>query len=193
MMTLAVFFTFLLLSIHAQAVYFPVGSHNRGPVVPATGGTITMDPPTRIVRRQTTASSTLQPVIAVQNTTDWSSQTNQRCQAAVNTSTITNPAGVYPCYNVISYDPNTGIFLAEVRMLQVVNMMQSSVLSSVTGSSMLFEFPDATVTNNIGTDSFVSTLGKREIKLVRRQTSTQGQVNIVDSFLLNGTTDISKK
>jgi len=188
MITLVVFLQLLLFSAHSTALFFPQGSHNRGPPRLATAGTITLDPPTRLIRRQTPAASTLQPVVAVTNTTNWASQTNQLCQANVNTSTISNPAGVYPCYNVLSFNPNNGNFVAEVRMMQIVNMENQTSMASVTGSSILFEFPDATVTNMGGTDDLAGAMGTVG-KLVRRQ-STQ-QINIVSSFLLNGTAEIS--
>jgi hypothetical protein len=188
MLTLAVFYTVLLFfSVHTQALFFPAGSHNRGPSAPATGGTLTArDPPTKIIRRQTTPSSTLQPIIAVQNTTDWGAQTNQLCEASVNTTFISNPAGVYTCYNVLSFDPNTGVFIAEVRMLQIVQMENQVMLGQVTGSNILFEFPDATVTNNAGSDSL-----KRRNVLSKRQSAAQ--INVASSFLLNGTADTTKK
>jgi hypothetical protein len=183
----------LLLALCTNATFFPDGSHNR-PAFPSTGGIIALeDPPTRLVRRQASPSSTANPVIQITNTTDWSDQTNQLCMASFNITSITNPAGVIPCYNVLWFDPNTGMFLAEVRLFQVVNMMQSSILAKATGSGVLFEFPHASITSSPGQDDINTILDKMNAMLVRRQTPEIGQVNIVDAFLMNGTADITQK
>jgi hypothetical protein len=113
--------------------------------------------------------------------------------ASFNVSAITNPAGVIPCYNVLWFDPNTGMFLAEVRLFQVVDIMQSAVLAKATGSGVLFEFPHASITSSPGSDDINAVLDKMNAMLVRRQTTEIGQVNIVDAFLMNGTADITQK
>lgn len=195
MLTRVVFLlNILLLSLHTHATFFPDGSHNR-PIFPATGGIITLDEktPTRLIRRQASPSTTANPIVQISNTTDWSDQTNQLCMASFNVSAITNPAGVIPCYNVLWFDPNTGMFLAEVRLFQVVNMMQTSVLSKATGSGVLFEFPHASITSSPGSDDLSTVLNEMNAMLVRRQTQEIGQVNIVDAFLMNGTADITQK
>ena len=166
-------------------------------MVPArrsTGGTITLDPPTRIVRRQVSPSSTLKPMISISDTnaTDWANQTNQLCIDAINMTTVTNPAGVVPCYNVLSFDPNTGMFLSEVRLFQIVNMVQPSVMASATGSGVLLEFPHAQINGSPGQDSISSMLAKRGIKLDKRQDTSMGQVIVVDAFYMNGTADITQ-
>ena len=152
---------------------------------------MTLDSPTRIVRRQTTPSSTLQPVISV-NATGWDDQTNQLCTAAINVTSITNPAGMIPCYNVLSYDPNTGIFLSEVRLFQLVALEETSVMSGVTGSGILLEFPSAEITSSPGIQTISSMLGKRARGLVRRQASSPAQATLVDAFYMNGTADITR-
>jgi hypothetical protein len=113
--------------------------------------------------------------------------------ASFNVSAITNPAGVIPCYNVLWFDSNTGMFLAEVRLFQVVNIMQSSVLAKATGSGVLFEFPHASISSSPGSDDINTVLDQMNTMLVRRQTTEIGQVNIVDAFLMNGTADITQK
>ena len=112
---------------------------------------------------------------------------------AMNMTSITNPAGVIPCYNVLSFDPNTGNFLSEVRLFQVVSMEQQSVLAGVTGSGVLFEFPHAQITSSPGSDDIDALLESMNAMLVKRQNANIGQVNIVDAFLMNGTADITGK
>lgn len=85
------------------------------------------------------------------------------------------------------------MFLAEVRLFQVVNIMQSAVLAKATGSGVLFEFPHASITSSPGSDDINAVLDKMNAMLVRRQTTEIGQVNIVDAFLMNGTADITQK
>jgi hypothetical protein len=188
MLTQVVFllFTLAIFTVSSNALYFPDGSHNR-PVFPATGGSITLDPPSRIVRRQTTPSSTLQPTMSV-NITNWADQTNQLCINAINVTSITNPAGMVPCYNVLSYDPNTGVFLSEVRLFQIASMEQANIMSSVTGSGVLLEFPSAEITSSPGLQTITTLLGKRAARLLRRQTSSSAtQAALVDAFYMNGT------
>lgn len=189
MQVVILLFTTLIFS--SNALYFPDGSHNR-PVFPATGGSVTLDLPSRIVRRQTTPSSTLQPIISV-NMTDWADETNQLCTAAINVTSITNPAGMVPCYNVLSYDPNTGNFLSEVRLFQIASLEQSSVMSTVNGSGVLLEFPDAEITNSPGIQTITSMLGKRAARLLRRQASSSSQPILVDAFYMNGTANINQQ
>jgi hypothetical protein len=175
-----------------HALFFPDGSHNH-PVFPSSGSIIALEPPTKVVRRQTTPSSTLQPVISVTNATGWADQTNQLCMNSLNLTSITNPAGVVPCYNVLSFDPNTGVFLSEVRIFQVVSMEQQTVLAGATGSGVLFEFPHAQITSSPGADNLVTVLESMNAMLMKRQNSNLGQINIVDVFYMNGTADITQK
>ena len=196
MLTQVVLFTALILfTVTSQALYFPAGSHNHGTHGAASaGGTITLDPPTRIVRRQENLSSTLKPVIAISDTdvANWGIQTNQLCMGAINMNSVTNPAGVVPCYNVLSFDPNTGIFLSEVRLFQIVSMVQSSVMASAMGSGVLFEFPHAEIHGSPDGQRLPRALAKRDLKLGRRQDPSMGQVNVVDAFYMNGTAEITK-
>ena len=187
----AILFILHLFTLHTHAVFFPDGSHNH-PVFPTSGSVVTLEPPTRIVRRQTTPSSTLKPIISVTNTSDWADQTNQLCMNSLNLTSITNPAGVVPCYNVLSLDPNTGMLLAEVRIFQVGSMEQQSLLAGATGSGVLFEFPHAQITGSPG-GNLDATLEKMNAMLMKRQTSNIGQVNLVDVFYMNGTADITQK
>lgn len=182
--------TFLLFVIPSSALYFPEGSHNRGGLRPLTGGTITIDTPSRLVRRQTTPTSTLKPVMSVQNTTDWSADTNRACVANINITSIINPAGVVPCYNVISFDPNNGVFISEVRLFQVVSMEQQSVMSTASGSGVLLEFPHATIQSSPTMEQLLQFLNNRKI---RRQSTDTNQINFVQSFLMNGTADVTQK
>jgi hypothetical protein len=158
--------------------------------MPSTGGTVTIDLPSRLVRRQTTPSSTLKPVITVQNTTNWSEDTNKACIAGINMTSIINPAGVVPCYNVLSFDPNTGVFISEARLFQVVSLEQQGVLATATGSGVLFEFPHATIEGSPTMQQLQQILNKQNVK---RQTNDAGQINFVTSFLMNGTADISQR
>jgi hypothetical protein len=109
--------------------------------------------------------------------------------AAINESAIINPAGLVPCYNVLLFDPNTGMFISEVRLFQVVSLEQPALLEQVTGSGVLFEFPYAQITSSPDESSV---LGKRSTRLVRRQTP-QGQVNLVQTFYMNGTAEVDNK
>jgi hypothetical protein len=192
MLTPVVFLISLLFAITSNALYFPHGSHNGLARRPSTGGTITVDPPSRVVRRQTSPSSTLKPIISVTNTnlTDWGSQTNQLCINAINMTSITNPAGVIPCYNVLSFNPNTGAFISEVRLLQVASLVQPGVMADSSNTGILFEFPHAGITNTPEAASIPNLFGKRTI--TKRQTSL-GQVNVVDAFYMNGTADITQQ
>ena len=196
MLTQVVFFvTFLFLSITPQALYFLPGSHNIDVSLAAsTGGTITLDPPTRIVRRQVNPSSTLKPIISIPyaNVAGWANQTNQLCMNAIDITTVTNPAGVVPCYNVLSFDPNTGMFLSEVRLFQIVSMMQSSVMASATGSGVLFEFPHAQINGSPGENSIANMFAKRGMKSEKRQDPRMGKIIPVDAFYMNGTADITQ-
>ena len=112
---------------------------------------------------------------------------------SLNLTSITNPAGVVPCYNVLSFDPNTGVFLSEVRIFQIVSMEQQSVLAGATGSGVLFEFPHAQITSSPGAANLDVTLEKMNAMLIKRQNSNIGQVNVVDVFYMNGTADISQR
>ena len=188
----ALLFIVHLFTLHSHALFFPDGSHNH-PVFPSSGSIIALEPPTKIVRRQTTPSSTLKPIISITNTTGWADQTNQLCMNSLNLTSITNPAGVVPCYNVLSFDPNTGVFLSEVRIFQIVSMEQQSVLAGATGSGVLFEFPHAQITSSPGAANLDATLEKMNAMLMKRQNSNIGQVNIVDVFYMNGTADISQR
>jgi hypothetical protein len=192
MLTPVVFLISLLFTITSNAVYFPPGSHNGVAHHPSTGGTITIDPPSRVVRRQTSPSSTLKPIISVTDTnvTDWASQTNQLCINAINVTSITNPAGVIPCYNVLSFDPNTGAFISEVRLLQVSSMVQPGVMANSSNTGILFEFPHAEITNTPELGSITNLFVKRAIG--KRQASL-GQINVVDAFYMNGTADITQR
>ena len=190
MLTQVVVLLFTAFIFSTDALFFPDGSHNR-PIFPATGASVTLDMPSRIVRRQTTPSSTLQPVMSV-NMTDWADETNELCTAAINVTSITNPAGMVPCYNVLSYDPNTGIFLSEVRLFQIASMEQSSVMSAVTGSGVLLEFPYAEITSSPGIQIVTNMLGKRAARLLRRQASSSSQPTLVDAFYMNGTANINQ-
>lgn len=183
---------FFLLPQSTNALFFPDGSHNH-PVLPSAGS-ITIDIPSRILRRQSSPSTTTQPIISVpmNNISEWATQTNQLCIAKVNVTAIDNPAGVIPCYNVISWDPNTGAFVAEVRLFQVTNMEQPAVMADTSGSKVLLEFPRATLTDTPVLESVSALVGKRSVSLVRRQASSPGQVNIVDAFILNGTADVTQ-
>ena len=196
MLTRVVLFTALFLfSGTSQAVYLLPGSYNHGAHgAVSTGGTITLDPPTRIVRRQVNPSSTHKPIISISSTnaTNWANETNQLCMNAINMASITNPAGVVPCYNVLSFDPNTGMFLSEVRLFQIVSMVQSSVMASAMGSGVLFEFPHAEIHGSPDGQRLPSALAKRDLKLGRRQDPSMGQVNVVDAFYMNGTAEITK-
>jgi hypothetical protein len=149
---------------------------------------ITVPPPSRLVRRGSQRQAT-QPVISISNTSDWPEETNQLCMNAINISTINNPAGVVPCYNVLSWDPNTGNFMSEVRLFQVVNLEQKSVLDQATGSGVLFEFPFATVTGVPSDANVSSLLMRRAIELSKRQNQNIGPVNNTSAFYLNGTAD----
>lgn len=196
MLTQVVLFsTIFFLSITAQALYFPPGSRNNDAHGAASiGGTVTLDLPTRILRRQVNPSSTLKPIISISDTnaTNWANQTNQLCMNAINITTVTNPAGVVPCYNVLSFDPNNGMFLSEVRLFQIVNMVQPSVMAGATGSGVLFEFPHAQINGSPGEDAIASMFAKRGIKLDKRQDPSMGRVVVVDSFYMNGTADITQ-
>ena len=183
-------FILTIFTVSSNALYFPDGSHNR-PHFPGTGGSVTLDPPSRIVRRQTTPSSTLQPTLSV-NMTDWADQINQLCIDAINVTSITNPAAMVPCYNVLSYDPNTGIFLSEVRLFQIVSMEQTNIMSSVTSSGVLLEFPNAEITSSPGIQTITNLLGKRAARLLRRQASS-AQATLVDAFYMNGTADVTQR
>lgn len=184
-------FLFLLFTIASHALYFPPGSHNARHGH-STGGTVTINPPTKLVRRQTTPSSTLKPIISIPdiNATDWATQTNQLCTAAINITSITNPAGVVPCYNVLSFDPNNGGFLCEVRLFQVVSMEQPQIMAGSFGSGVLFEFPHAEIAASPAAESIsqMLTAGK-----IRKRQSSLGQVNLVDAFYMNGTADITQQ
>jgi hypothetical protein len=127
----------------------------------------------------------------VQNTTDWSDETNSDCVAAMNITSIINPAGVIPCYNVLSFDPNNGMFISEVRLFQVVSMEQQDIMNSASGSGVLFEFPHATIQSSPSMQELLQFLEKQS--LAKRQTSGTGQVNFVSSFLMNGTADVTQK
>jgi len=188
MLTLVVITASLFFASITNALFFPDGSHNH-PKFPSAGGSITIDLPSRIVRRQSSPSSTLEPIVSVpmSNVSAWAAQTNQLCIAGINVTAINNPAGVVPCYNVLSWDPNTGKFVSEVRLYQVVNMEQPAVMADTTGSSIMFEIPDATITSSPLIESVTALIGKRS--LLRRQNSGVGQINIVSAFYLNCTTD----
>jgi len=183
-------FTLSIFTVSSNALYFLDGSHNR-PVLPATGGSITLDPPSRIVRRQATPSSTLQPTISV-SMTNWANETNQLCIDAINVTSITNPAGMVPCYNVLSYDPNTGVFLSEVRLFQIASLEQANIMSSVIGSGLLLEFPHAEITSSPGTQAITTLLGKRAAGLLRRQAGASAtEATLVDAFYMNGTAAVT--
>lgn len=106
---------------------------------------------------------------------------------------VQNPAGVVPCYNVLSWDPNTGEFLSEVRLFQVMKLEQPTVLDQATGSGVLFEFPYAAVSGGPSSEDLSSILRKRAIGLSERQNSNIGQVNNTSAFFMNGTVDITQK
>jgi hypothetical protein len=185
MLAQVVFVISVLLSITSHALSLSLGSHNEARRASP------VDPPTKLVRRQTKPSSTRKPIISVSDTnaTRWAAQTNQLCMAAINITSITNPAGVVPCYNVLSFDPNTGFFLSEVRLFQIVNMEKPAIMAGASGSGLLFEFPHAEIHAGPGPETKSNRLGKRAI--TERQ-SSMGQVNVVDAFYMNGTADISQ-
>lgn len=205
MLTPVVLSLLLLTARSTSALFFPDSSHTNGyHALDARSNldllTLTVDiPPKLLLKRSSTSSSpssSLLPVISVSNLTNWNETTNQLCIQAINTTEIDNPAGVVPCYNVLSFDPNTGIFLGEVRLFQVPSLVQDGVLAQTTGSGVLFEFPDATI--NSSPDNITSFLGSaalqmRKRKLNRRQSgtsSTTGQTTLIDAFYMNGTADL---
>jgi len=194
MRTQAVFITILaLLSLSSSALYFPADSHNN-PHFPSTVAVVDSDiPPTRIVKRQVEASTTTTPIMSIStmNPAAWTSDTNTACLNAINASAIINPAGVVPCYNVLMYNPTNGEFLSEVRLFQVNNMVQASVVAGSTGSNVLFEFPHATINGSPGETDIQNLLTKRGVVLERA--SNIGDVTIVDAFYMNGTADITQR
>jgi hypothetical protein len=113
----------------------------------------------------------------------WVDDTNTLCLNAINASAIINPAGVVPCYNVLMWNPNNGQFLSEVRLFQMQQLVDQSVMDRATGSSVLFEFPDATITGSPGDADIVNLLSTRD----------NGDVSIVDAFYMNGTVDLTQK
>jgi hypothetical protein len=77
-------------------------------------------------------------------------------------------------------------------MMQIVGMENQTLLGTVAGSSILFEFPDATVNNMGETDDLAGTLSSLSTRnTVTKRQSTQ--MNIISTFVLNGTADISQK
>jgi hypothetical protein len=163
------------------ALFFPEGSHNH------PSWSSGFESPTRIVRKSTPSTSA-QPIMSDLNSTDWSNQTNEECLAALNTSTIINPAGIAPCYNVLFFDPNSGNFISEVRLFQVISMEQPTLLSKVSSTGLLFEFPHAEITDSPGLNNITGLLSGGTMG--RKRTN---QINLVDTFYMNGTADISGK
>jgi len=89
------------------------------------------------------------------------------------------------------YNPNSGEFLSEVRLFQVNKLVQASVMAGSTGSSLLFEFPHATINGSPGETDIQNLLTKRGAVLERA--NDNGDVTIVDAFYMNGTADTTQK
>jgi len=70
-------------------------------------------------------------------------------------------------------------------------MVQGSVMAGSTGSSVLFEFPHATINGSPGETDIQNLLTKRDVILERA--SGIGDVTIVDAFYMNGTADTTQK
>ena len=68
-------------------------------------------------------------------------------------------------------------------------MEQPSVVSSATGSGVLFEFPHATIQDSPSMEQFLQFLDKPTVQ----KRDTTGQINFVTSFLMNGTASINQK
>jgi hypothetical protein len=190
---ISLFILFLCIPLSA-GLFFPDESHGN-PVFDISNIATTVDLPSRMGPRQSTPSDTLQPVMSV-NLTDWADQTNELCIAAIDPSSILNPAGLVPCYNVLMFDPNTGNFISEVRLFHVAAVEQANVMSQTLGSSgVLFEFPHAEITDSPGLEAIANVLGKRQVrrqvKLFERQNVTAG-ITLSQSFYLNGTADITQ-
>jgi len=64
-------------------------------------------------------------------------------------------------------------------------MAQASVLAASTGSGVLFEFPNAIIESSMDMPQLHNILRKR-------QTADPGQINLVTSFLMNGTADMTQ-
>jgi hypothetical protein len=80
------------------------------------------------------------------------------------------------------------MFISEVRLFQVVDLVQQAVVSGATGSGVLFEFPHATIQNGPSMEQFMLSLTKRQ-----NTNDGGGGINLITSFLMNGTADISQK